>query len=118
MSGGSILFTCSGTIGDDGGNLAVNGSCPGASGDPKLVNSTFPGLRGIVYKLVVARRLNIVAVGNNLDITWEAAGGQLQTKTNDLSGAWFNVPNTTGTNHVVVPLDQSDTSVFYRLIFP
>jgi hypothetical protein len=58
-----------------------------------------------------------VAVGNNLDITWEAAGGQLQSKTNDLNGAWFNVPNTTGTNHVVVPIDPLNGSVYYRLAF-
>jgi len=82
-----------------------------------VTNTSANGTGGIVYKLVVARRLNIVAVGNNLDITWEAAGGQLQSKTNDLNGAWFNVPNTTGTNHVVVPIDPLNGSVYYRLAF-
>jgi plastocyanin/glucose/arabinose dehydrogenase len=82
-----------------------------------VTNTSANGNGGIVYKLVAARRLNIVAVGNNLDITWEAAGGQLQSKTNDLSGAWFNVPDTTGTNHVIVPLDPLNGSVFYRLTF-
>lgn len=51
-SGGSILYSCSGTIGDQGANLAVNASCPGVAGDPKLVQASTPaGIRGIVYKL-------------------------------------------------------------------
>ncbi|HXI45020.1 MAG TPA: PxKF domain-containing protein, partial [Candidatus Acidoferrales bacterium] len=52
QSGGSILFSCSGTIGDLGANLAETGSCPGVSGDPKLVNRSTPtGIRGTVYGL-------------------------------------------------------------------
>jgi hypothetical protein len=50
-SGGSILYSCSGTIGDQGGNLAVNGSCPGVSGNPEVTTSTFPGMRGFTYRL-------------------------------------------------------------------
>ena len=82
-----------------------------------VTNTSANGNGGIVYKLVVARRLNIVTVGNNLDITWEAAGGQLQSKTNNLSGVWFDVPNTTGTNHVIIPIDPLNGSVYYRLAF-
>jgi len=51
-SGGNILFSCSGTIGDLGANLALTTSCPGVSGDPKLVNRSTPaGIRGSVYGL-------------------------------------------------------------------
>jgi hypothetical protein len=50
-SKGSILYGCTGTIGDEGANLDVNGSCPGVSGNPMLINSSYPGVRGIVYRL-------------------------------------------------------------------
>jgi glucose/arabinose dehydrogenase/plastocyanin len=82
-----------------------------------VTNTSANGNGGIVYKLVLAARLSIVAVGNNLDITWPAPGGQLQSQTNSLNGTWFNVPDSTATNHVVVPIDPSNVSVFYRLAF-
>jgi glucose/arabinose dehydrogenase len=82
-----------------------------------VTNTSANGNGGIVYKLIPVVRLTIQAVGNNLDITWPAPGGQLQSKTNDLNGAWFNVPDSTGTNHIVVPIDPSNVSVFYRLAF-
>jgi hypothetical protein len=71
-----------------------------------------------VYKILPAVHLTIQIIGNNVDITWPAAGGRLQSQINGLSGNWVTVPGSTETNHVVVPLDQSDTSVFYRLAFP
>jgi hypothetical protein len=58
-----------------------------------------------------------VAVGNNLDIAWPAGGGKLQSQTNRLNGTWSTVPDSTGTNHIVVPIDPSNSSVFYRLAF-
>jgi hypothetical protein len=82
-----------------------------------VTNTSANGTGGIIYKLVQAARLTIVAAGNNVDITWPTGVGQLQSKTNDLNGAWFNVPSATGTNHVVVPIDPLNGSVFYRLTF-
>jgi glucose/arabinose dehydrogenase/plastocyanin len=82
-----------------------------------VTNTSANGNGGIVYKLVPAFRLTIVVDGDNLDISWPAAGGQLQSKTDDLNGPWSNVPNTTGVNHIVVPIDPSNVSVFYRLAF-
>jgi hypothetical protein len=56
--------------------------------------------------------------GNTLDISWPIPGGRLQTQTNSLSASWTDVPNSTTTNRVVVPIDQANTSVFYRLVIP
>jgi hypothetical protein len=57
-----------------------------------------------------------------LDITWPTTAGHLETQTNGLNmglGAnWVTVPGSTATNHIVVPLDHSNGSVFYRLAVP
>jgi hypothetical protein len=46
----------------------------------------------------------------------------LEAQTNSLSVGlgtnWGTVPGSAATNHVVVPLDQSNGSVFYRLAVP
>jgi hypothetical protein len=63
-------------------------------------------------------RLTIQANGNNLDISWPVAGGRLQSQTNGLDGGWSTLPGSTATNHVVVPIDPSNMSVFYRLALP
>jgi hypothetical protein len=46
------------------------------------------------------------------------ASGRLQVRTNGVAGAWADVPNSTATNRVVVPVDSANGSVFYRLAFP
>jgi len=83
-----------------------------------VTNTSANGNGGVVYKILPAVHLTIQLIGNNVDITWPVAGGRLQSKTNNLNGNWFTVPNSTTTNHVVVPLDPSNVSVFYRLALP
>jgi hypothetical protein len=56
--------------------------------------------------------------GNTLDLSWPTAGSRLQTKTNSLTGNWFDVPNSAATNHVVVQIGPNNGSVFYRLASP
>jgi len=62
--------------------------------------------------------LAVAVSGNALQISWPAPGGTLQARTNNLNGAWFNVPNTATTNRIVVQIDQANHSVFYRLALP
>ena len=62
--------------------------------------------------------LSVTASSNALDISWPVAGGRLQAQTNSLGTNWSTVPGSTTTNHVVVPIDPSNGSVFYRLIVP
>ena len=83
-----------------------------------VTNTSANGTGGIVYKILPAVRLTIKLIGNNVDITWPVAGGRLQSKANGLTGNWVDVPNSTTTNHVVVPIGPANTSVFYRLAFP
>jgi glucose/arabinose dehydrogenase len=84
-----------------------------------VTNTSANGTGGIVYKLAPAVRLTIQLTGNTVDISWPDAGGRLQTKTNLLSPTWVNVPNSTTTNHVVIPIDPDGSEgVFYRLALP
>lgn len=104
-------------------DLTVHGFGQDADGEIyALVTNTSPnGNGGIVYKLVpigLAFQVN----GSVLDITWPVAGGRLQVQTNGLNAGigtnWVTVSGSTTTNHVSVPLDQSNASVFYRLSVP
>ncbi|HTV41291.1 MAG TPA: LamG-like jellyroll fold domain-containing protein [Candidatus Sulfotelmatobacter sp.] len=69
---------------------------------------------------------NIVfAVTNNeLYLSWpgDHTGWQLQAQTNQfsvgLSTNWLNVAGSTGTNQIVVPINLTNGSVFYRLVYP
>jgi glucose/arabinose dehydrogenase len=103
--------------------LTVHGFAQDADGEiyALVTNSSANGTGGIVYKLA-ALRLTIHVIGNTLDISWPASGGRLQTQTNNLSvgiGAnWVDVPGSAATNHVVVPIDPANGSVFYRLAVP
>ena len=83
-----------------------------------VTNTSANGNGGIVYKLAPAIRLTAQLSGNQIDISWPNAGGRLETQTNGLSGTWVAVPNSTTTNHIVVPVNPGNTSVFYRLALP
>ena len=69
-----------------------------------------------------ALRLAFQRNGNQLDISWPPTGGHLEAQTNSLSVGlgtnWGTLPGSAATNHVVVPLDPSNGSVFYRLAVP
>lgn len=61
--------------------------------------------------------------GGALNLSWPAdhIGWRLQVQTNALSAGlgtnWFDVPDSSQTNNVVVPVDSVSGSVFYRLIY-
>lgn len=99
--------------------LTVHGF--GEDGDGELyalvTNTPANGTGGIVYKLV-AVRLTIRVTGNVLNISWPATGGRLQVQTNSLSASWFTVPDSAATNRVIVPISPTDSSVFFRLVYP
>ena len=68
--------------------------------------------------------LTYAVVGNTLDITWPAShiGWRLQGQTNGLnigiSNNWFDVPGSTTTNHVIIPLTPANPATFFRMIYP
>jgi hypothetical protein len=100
--------------------LTVHGFGEDADGEiyALVTNTSANGTGGIVYK-IASLRLSIHLSGNAVDISWPVAGGRLQSKTNNLvDGTWSDVPNSASTNRVVVPIDSSNSSVFYRLVVP
>ena len=103
--------------------LTVHGFGQDADGElyALTTNTSANGTGGVVYKLV-ALRLTFQQFGNLLDISWPVSGGRLQTQTNStsvgLSTNWVTVAGSTATNHVVVPIDPANGSVFYRLAIP
>ena len=62
--------------------------------------------------------------GNTLTLSWpdDHIGWRLQVQTNDvnvgLGTNWVDVPDSTTTNQLSVPMDNSMSAVFYRMIFP
>lgn len=63
----------------------------------------------------------VTPVGNNLTLSWPSdhTGWTLQVQTNTvaigLSSNWVDVPGSTTTNSVTVPVDSARGAVFYRL---
>ncbi len=103
--------------------LTVHGFGQDADGElyALVTNTSANGSGGVVYKFV-ALRLAIQRNGNQLDISWPVTDGHLETQTNSLivglGANWVTVPGSAATNHLVVPLDSANGSVFYRLAVP
>jgi hypothetical protein len=82
-----------------------------------------------LYKLAVTgtavnpnpTNLTFSVAGSQLTLTWpmDHIGWTLQAQTNNLgvgiSANWLDVPNSTLTNQVVIPIDPASGSAFYRL---
>ena len=79
-----------------------------------------------VVSVVSTQPTNLIwnATGTTLNVTWPAGyiGWRLQVQTNTpnagLGTNWLEVPGTRLTNYFVLPVDATQGSVFYRLIFP
>ncbi len=62
-----------------------------------------------------------MAGSTGLNLTWPAnyIGWQLQVQTNTVAGTnWVDVPGSALTNSMLVPVDPTVGSMFYRLIYP
>jgi autotransporter-associated beta strand protein len=68
--------------------------------------------------------LAVGTIANQLSLSWPSdhIGWRLQTQTNNLTTGlntnWFDVANSTVTNQVALPINVSNGSVFFRLIYP
>jgi hypothetical protein len=66
--------------------------------------------------------ITVQIVGNQLDLSWPAdhTGWTLQTNAVGLiaTNAWFPLPGSSSTNHVLVPINPGNSSVFFRLVYP
>ena len=97
----------------------VHGFGQDANGELYAMATDTPpnGNGGVVYMLASVR-LTARLAGNAIDLSWPVAAGHLQAQTNILGATWSDVPNTTGTNDISIPIDPANPSVFYRLAVP
>jgi autotransporter-associated beta strand protein len=68
--------------------------------------------------------ITLLTVGNSLDLSWpqDHTGWRLQAQTSSVSvgllSNWFDVPGSTTTNHMTIPISPTNGSVFYRMVYP
>jgi len=66
--------------------------------------------------------VSFAMLNNGLQFNWPAdhIGWRLMMNTNGLlnSSAWFTVPNSAATNQMWIPIDPTQSSVFFQLIYP
>jgi hypothetical protein len=104
--------------------LTVHGFGEDADGElyALVTNTSASGSGGVAYKLVRGLALSLQVSGGMLDISWPTAGPMLQSQTNSpgtgIGTNWSDVTGSQGTNHIVVPVDTANGSVFYRLVMP
>jgi hypothetical protein len=73
---------------------------------------------------ITPAQLSFAMVGNQLQMAWPAdhTGWRLQSQTNSLAVGlgtnWVDVSGSTQTNAVLAPLNMSNGSVFFRLVWP
>ena len=71
---------------------------------------------------VIPLSVSISADSPNLQFNWPSdhTGWRLMMNVNDLAdpNAWTTMPNSAATNQVWFPLDQTQTNVFFRMVFP
>ncbi|MEY4387945.1 MAG: hypothetical protein RLY20_3228 [Verrucomicrobiota bacterium] len=78
---------------------------------------------GVGYALVTAANatnLTAAAAGGQLNLTWPAdhAGWVLQTRTNALTGQWFDVPGSAALTGLSIPINPSAPAIFFRIRSP
>ncbi|HZI33161.1 MAG TPA: hypothetical protein VFF11_12535, partial [Candidatus Binatia bacterium] len=66
--------------------------------------------------------LTTTVAGNVVQLNWPAdhTGWHLQSNSVSLASAeaWFDVPNSGGTNEMSIPLNEGQPNVFFRLAYP
>jgi autotransporter-associated beta strand protein len=117
------IFTAGG--GFTGSFAAISPATPGANYTWDTNTLATTGVLGVIYTGNTSPT-NIVTTfdGVNLTLTWpmDHGGWRLQTQTNSLSTGlstnWSDVPNSSSTNQVVIPVGSANGAVFYRMVYP
>ena len=103
--------------------LTVHGFAQDGSGELYALATTTPanGTGGVIYKLT-AVRLAFQRNVSSVEISWPTIAGHLEAQINNLATGlranWSTVPGSTATNRIVIPIGQTNGSVFYRLVVP
>jgi hypothetical protein len=95
-----------------GAGLVWNTSSLATSGTLSVVSS--------VTVNTTPTNINFGISNGNLTLAWPAdhTGWRLQAQTNGLGTNWFDVLGATATNEIVVPVNGTNGSVFFRMIYP
>ena len=113
-----------------GTNVVTGFVTNGVSAGPGVYNSTTasPYVTGtgslVVPSSVNTNPTNITAVvtGSTLSLTWpgDHLGWTLQTNATDLANpsAWFAYPGSATVTNVNIPINQTATNVFFRMVYP
>jgi hypothetical protein len=106
------------------GALIVNGvTQPGGIYNSSTAPSFITGSGSLQVPSSVATNptnITVILNGGILTFSWPAdhKGWRLQAQTNSLGPNWFDVPGSTTTNILTVPVDVNNNSVFFRLLSP
>jgi hypothetical protein len=134
--GGTLKLDLSGDALIAGDSIKLFNATTYSGGFSTIVPAT-PGT-GLVWNtsaLVTAGTLSVAVVstvntapaeisfgtsGGNLTLTWPAdhTGWRLQAQTNGLGTNWFDVLGANITNQIVVPVNGTNGSVFFRMVYP
>lgn len=107
--------------------LVLNGvSQPAGVYNSTTSPSFLAGAGSLKVQTIATNPTNITAIvsGGQYDLSWPTThtGWRLQAQTNSLnvglSGTWFDVAGATSTNHVILPINPANGSVFFRLVYP
>jgi autotransporter-associated beta strand protein len=78
------------------------------------------GTIAVTVSSTIPTNITAQVTGDNLVLTWPSdhTGWQLQCQTNALIATnWSNVTGSTATNQVAIPINLSNNSLFFRLIY-
>lgn len=87
---------------------------------PAQIAGLYSGAQFPIYTSTNPVNLGIQAQASALTLSWplDHTGWRLQSQTNSLGIGWFDVPGLPRTNVVIAPIDASNSTVFYRLVYP
>ena len=136
--GGTIIVTNVGSQAVTNGTVIKLFDAASYTAGPVTVLPTSPalGLRWDTSFLAVDGTLHVATVntsvtsinatvsGDSLNLAWpeDHTGWRLLGQTNSastgLTSVWFEVPGSSATNNVSLPLNPGNPSVFFRLVYP
>jgi len=136
--GGTLVITnISGTLYTNNQVIKLFDATGGYTG--AFANIVFPGIIYDASQLTVDGTIKVVSAvsttptsvtffptagGTALDLSWpvDHTGWRLQSQTNSLSAGitttWYDVPGSTATNHMIIPVAPGNPTVFFRLTYP
>ena len=107
------------------GSFTITPAIPGSGLGWDTSTLASDGTLRIVATVNTGRtNITLVVNGNQLDLSWPAdhIGWRLQAQTNPISvgllSNWFDVPGSTSTNEIIMPVNPANGAVFYRLVYP